>query len=237
MPAPSLDFPHSASAHWWSASGSPDPQWPIVEFEARPCATCGVESTRGVAVKTLETDTFSKHADYLRFSDSVCVACAWMYSTPKEHHRNVLAIGEQIWWPMIGVESATAERPHWGELWTIIMGSAPNTLVTGVLTTDPKPRLWPNVLVGTAAHPHLYVHCPDYDVSAAFSVDRAEVDETRKTIGRAMSAGYPKRSIYHGLATDKRFLKAPAEAMRLEAEIRPLRASRAFIVALLIARA
>ena len=232
-----INFPKSASAHWWSASGEPVPQWPIVAFDSRPCATCGVESTQGVATKTLLTDTFSKHADFLRFSDHVCVPCAWMYSWPKEHHRNVIAIGDRIWWPMIGVDSATEERPHWSAMWDAIMAAPPEAPVSGVLTTDPKPRLWPSVLVGTADAPSLYVHCPDYDVSFSAQFPRIEVDAAREVIGRALIAGYPKRSIYHGLASDKRMMKDLKSGLQLEAELKPHRTSRSFLAALLIARA
>jgi hypothetical protein len=138
-------------------------------FKAEPCsghcATCGEICTEGVPSKLLVGTSFGRQSDFLKFGDHVCAACAWMYSFPKETHRNVIAAGDKIWWPMISHDSATEKRPAWLDVLKKIAHMPEDTVVLGVLTTDPKPRLWPMTQPMTVEKFGLYVHCTDYDVS------------------------------------------------------------------------
>jgi hypothetical protein len=242
-------FPKSASDHFWSASGKPIAQptvrsehstaatWPVLDASF-DCATCGVPSARGIALKNVLNPTFSRHADFLKFGDHVCEACAWMYAEPKLRHRNVVAIGDVIAWPMIGVASATVDRPHWSVAWSAIVRAPSGTPLSGVLTTDPKPRLWPLARVSTVDRPGLYVHVPDYDVSAYVEFDRVEVASMLTTIGWALDRGFSKRAVYYGLTRDlKRCAVDMTSALVLDREIAAIRPQSGFLVALMIARA
>jgi hypothetical protein len=231
-------YPDSLSAHLWQASGQPPPQWPVAAIDDGLCATCGVRTgERGVATSTMLTSTFSRHADFLRFGENLCVPCAWMYSDPKRHHRSVLVIGDRIWWPVLGMESATDERPHWGDLVMGVLAEAgPDAAVSGVVTTDPKPRLWPLARMTTAARPGLYVHAPDADLSAFVAFDRAQLVTVVEAVERALRMGFTKRACRRGLMHDKRFSADLTAGMQAEAALSPLRSLPAFPLGVLVAR-
>jgi len=226
-------LPASASDHLWLASGMPEPQWPVVARVSAPCATCGVTTNTGVAIKTFATNTFSREADFLRFGDAVCVPCAWMYSDPKRRHRSVLAIDDAICWPALGADSAIDGRPTWRAALDALLAAPSGSAVTGVLTTDPKPRLWPLTRITTAARPGLYVHSPDHDLSGFVALDPTSLAGDLGLVADALARGYSKRAVMLGLPTHKAFGTSPTEGLRLERQLAPRRRDQAFVVAVL----
>lgn len=202
-----------------------------------PCATCSAYTEIGIGTEQINNKTFSNHSEFFKFGNHVCPACAWLYGDPKRAHRNVLAVGDELWWPMIGVDSATYERPSWLDLLRDLPdrfdGDEPQC---GVLTTDPKPRNWPRMALGTSRHLSLYVHAPDYDTATVVHLDALKLrDEFFPPIRKAQLAAFSKKRIYHGLLSDfAKTKKDPEGAMRLEMELRKLRRWPEFVPALLI---
>jgi hypothetical protein len=186
---------------FWKNSGYPDSKFKLDTTEGY-CATCGTVLTMGVASEILAGDAFSRQSEFLAHGTHVCAACAWMYSTPKETHRNVLAVDDKIWWPMIGHDSATAERPTWYKVLSDVAMLPPGTPCIGVLTTDPKPRLWPMTQQRTLGDFGLYVHCPDYDISEFRTFDLKECLATCELIIQCLALGFSKQACWHGLLND-----------------------------------
>lgn len=191
----------------------------------------------GVATSCFVGPAFSNHSDYLRgYSAHVCIPCAWMYAFPKMTHRNLIAVPGRLWWPMIGHDSATLERPQWLSVLRDIVRMPLEIPVAGVLTSDPKPRVWPRAEVCTVGSFGLYVHCPDYDLSRFLRLNLARLLDIASIIVMAIADGWPKKFILHGLYADmKRVRKDPSGTVRLEAELQLLRALPEFLPALLTA--
>jgi len=218
----------------WEAMGKPVPKWKVDAVTGR-CATCGQPITEGVSRKAIESDTYSQQADYMKYGDYNCRACAWLNSDPKNNHRNVIVAGSQIWWPMISRESATPDRPQWLDVLKLIAELPPDTPVTGCITTDPKPRLWPRYKLATVGNFGLYVHAPDYDQSGYVQFNLSRLLEISNIISEVMNQKYSKRSIYLGLLADfKTASKDPDEAIRQERRLKELRKTNEFIPALLV---
>src|SRR5581483_8085406 len=137
----------TAPALLWRAAGEPPAKWPL-ESASGVCATCGDSLGAGIPVEAIAGETFAMHADYLRYGTHVCPACGWLYSDAKQHHRNVLEV------------AAT---------------QAPDTVLSGVLTTDPKPRCWPRARLASVGRFGLYVHAPDWDTSQYVGAPLADV--------------------------------------------------------------
>lgn len=223
------------------AAGSPPHKY-TEEVASGVCATCASSIKAGVSTEQINNPTFSNHAEFFRFGTHVCRACAWMYSEPKQRHRNMIACGGErpkVLYPMISPDSATEERPTWQD---IIYGDVNKYLpilddvpITGVLTTDPKPRLWPRCRVASVSSFGLYVHAPQYDVSEWRELDWDDaLLEAGNVIRDALEAGYAKRRIYHGLLADyARVKRNIREAVSLEKELAIYRSLPEFVPALL----
>ena len=229
----------SASQLLWRAAGKPPHKYAEEDAPAGAvCATCAVLiSGKSVQTGAINNPTFANHAEFFKFGARVCRACAWLYGDPKRTHRNVLAIGDRLWWPMISLESATEERPSWLTLfedWPQCDEDLEKP-VAGVLTTDPKPRNWPRMRLSTVARPALYIHAPDYDVADWRVLDIETLLHCKEAIRDALLFGFPKVRIYSGLLSDyKRVKKNIEEAMGLESELKELRVLPEFVPALLI---
>jgi len=217
-----------------SASGLPKGQWQLAACDG-VCATCSVEIKEGVPTKDLVSSTFSRQSEFLRFGDHVCEACGWLYSYPKETHRNVIAAGESVWWPMISAESATPERPQWLDVLKIIAGMPADTPIAGVLTADPKPRLWPLSNLARRDSFGIYVHCLDWDVSDYLSLNLDVLLSVALRLSSLLERGFSKSDCKFGLLRSKITKKHPAETLQYEAEIKNLRNLPEFIPALLVA--
>lgn len=221
---------------FWKNSGLPASKFRL-EPATGYCATCGDNLTQGVRNETLAGDAFSRQSEFLAHGSHVCEACAWMYSSPKDTHRNVIAVGDKIWWPMIGHDSATDDRPTWYQVLTEVATMPPNTPCIGVLTTDPKPRLWPMTQQRTLGDFGLYVHCPDYDISEFRTFDLNECLATCRLIIECLSLGFSKQACWHGLFSDlKKVNKIGVDkVVALEAQLREARLTPHFLSSLLVA--
>jgi hypothetical protein len=218
----------------WKAMGSPKPKWSCESVNGR-CATCGQTITEGVSRKIIESVTYSQQADYMKYGDYNCLACAWLNSDPKNNHRGVIVVGDQIWWPMISLESSTPDRHQWLDVICDIGKYADETPVTGCITTDPKPRLWPRYKLSTIGSFGLYIHAPDYDQSGFLQIDRGKLIRISMLIKSALEMKYSKRSVYLSLLNDFKITeKHPVESMNLERRLKELRKTNEFIPALLI---
>lgn len=229
-----LALPRSPSEHLWCAAGSPMPSWPIVAVDPVPCATCGVETTRGVLRSALVSKTFSRAPEFLRFSNTICVSCAWMYDDPKRKHRSVLAIGNQIWWPAMGLQSASIDRPTWGAVIAILERAPAGEPVTALMTTNPKPRLWPFAHVASTSRCGMYLHAPEYDVSGYIDIDRHRLAEAYRHVCDDLAAGYTKRAIMYGIPMHTAF-RGDRRGFARESELQEMRRQAEFLPALLAA--
>lgn len=248
-------MPESAPELVWEALGRPVPEGKTgsgYRFEAvapaegggsARCATCGVPIGTGVpvrprrGVKGIDNPTFFGHAEYFRYGSHVCPACAFFYGDPKRTHRSVAAIGDRGFWPVFSAKSATAERPRWRQVLGMIARVPAATPLAGVLTTDPKIRLWPRMELGTAARPALYVHAPDYDWSRSTAFDLRRTAEAMALVDRGLALGAPRAALWAGLVgaakvADRHGVGA---VLALEAAIAPWRGSPELVVALLAA--
>jgi hypothetical protein len=220
----------------WEASGSPAPKWELEPVDGL-CSTCGKSITTGVTRTRIESETYSQHADYRKYGDYDCKACAWMSSYPKPNHRSVIVAGDSIWWPVLGVDSVTEDRPHWRDILSIIEALPGDTLVTGCITTDPKPRLWPRFKVATVSDFGLYIHATDYDVSGFRYFNLREANRVSGIIEDSLQAGFTKRSVFLNLLTDYKHASNSAdETMERERRLQELRMMPEFIPALLVAK-
>lgn len=240
----------------WSSFGRPAPEGKTgsaYRFEPADgcCATCAAPIAEGVpftprrGVPGIDNDTFHGHAEYARWGTHVCRACAWLYGDPKRTHRGVLVVGERGWWPVIAATKAGDEakakavegRPRWRYALAEIARAPADTPVTGVLTVDPKPRLWPRAEIATAAAPGLYVHSPDHDWSRWTAFDLREVARALALVDQAVALGATKSACWAGL------LGSPKLADRvglgrlaaIDARIAPMRGSAELLISCLVA--
>jgi len=146
-----------------------------------------------------------------------------------------LACDDWCLWPMISHDTATEERPSWLNALQLFASFDKEAEAVGVLTTDPKPRLWPMTNTVTRDDFGMYIHAPDYNTSSfvSFSLDEC-LDDCVPLIMKAMELKFSKRAIYNGLLGD--FNKAKKDLcgiMALEKEIAKIRSSNAFLPALM----
>jgi len=193
--------------------------------------------TAGCAMRHVVGPTFNNHAEYLRFGDWFCEACSWLYSQVHGKPGNVLAVGDQLYKPLISLDAAAAgDRVSWRDVLLQIAELPPETPVAGVLTTDVKPRLWPRMPLASIGAFALYVHAPEYDLSTAVAFDLRRFRAILGLIEAARAAGWRKARIWHGLWSDyARAAKDPALTSRIEAQLQAVRSDPAFLPALLAA--
>ena len=195
--------PTSAPDLVWRNAGKPKHKYAEEKYEG-VCATCAAPIEVGVSAEQINNPTFSNHSEFFKFGTHVCRACAWLYGDPKRTHRNVLAVGDELWWPMISVENAQKQgRTSWRDLLLAVdlwsdpaFGSEaelpPDAPICGVLTTDPKPRNWPRMRLSTVRAPMLYVYAPAFDVSSLVSIDLSILGEIMDLIAEAQELGFAR---------------------------------------------
>jgi hypothetical protein len=83
----------------------------------------------------------------------------------------------------------------------------PETLITGVMTTDVKPRLWPWARTVTVGDFGLYVHHGDYDFSGFVYFDLVKCIGLISEINKILDMGFSKRSVYFSLLSDNKNMK------------------------------
>ena len=226
----------SASQSIYAAAGSPVGKWESVPTVKSRCATCAIEISSGVPTADLSGDAFSRQVDFIPFGNTVCPACAWLYSYPAQTHRNFLCYADRLLWPMISSDTATPERPQWLEALRNLAAMPPNTLAVGVLTTDPKPRLWPMTRLVTRQDFGLYVHCPDWDISEFRMLNLDRVIYIATDLSSLLTLEFNKRDCWLGLLRSKKAKVSLKDKLTHEAKLRTLRPLPEFAVALLVAQ-
>lgn len=230
----------------WRAFGARVPEGKTggkykLEKIAGTCATCAAPIKEGVpfqprrGVAGINNDTFSGYAEYARWGTHVCPACAWLFGDPKRMHRAVLVVGEHGWWPTI---AQTIEgRPRWRHALREIALAHPDTPMTGILTTDPKPRLWPRANIATCGSPGLYLHIPEQDISTWRALNLQRIAVCLAAIDLAMAAGATKTAALHGLLASPKLVDklGLGKVIAIEDRLAPLRASIEFGVGIVIA--
>lgn len=223
----------SASQYIYHCANLPPVE--MLEEKQGICATCAVGIEQGVPISKIENPAFSQHADFMRYSKHVCAGCAWLYWAGKGKPGNFIASGNQYQQLVISHESVVEDKEPWHTVLHRIAMMPTETLACGVLTTDVKPRLWPRTKLATVGNFGLYVHAPDYDLSAFIDFALADCLSISALMRDPLVSGYSKTSIYHGLLTDfARSSKDPASALGWETQLNQHRRNPAFIPALLI---
>lgn len=237
---------HEAPGLIWRAFGSREPEGKTgskyrMEAAVGVCATCAAAIEIGVpfaarrGVSGIDNDTFSGHAHYASWGTHVCPACAWLYGDPKRTHRALLVVGSRGWWPTIAQN--IEGRPRWRNVLAEIGAAPPDELMTGIMTTDPKPRLWPRAQLAACGAPGLYLHIPEQDISGWRQLALADVFGALAAIDVALTAGATKTMALRGLwgvskLVDKLGIDAVAA---IERRLAPLRGTTEFSLAVVIA--
>ena len=207
----------SASMFAWQAAGRPASPY-MSESVETVCATCAIPITDGIPLSEIETPTTANHADYFRFgSKHVCHACAWLYAAGKGRPGNYIATPGRLEYAVISLESVVEDKRPWIEILQDLVAMPADTVVTGVMTTDVKPRLWPRARLATIGRFGLYVHAPEYDASEWVDFDLRACVGLIRLMTEPMMAGYAKASLYHGLLRDyARSTRDPLRALEWE---------------------
>ncbi len=223
----------------WTAAGCPRPN---EKYKLSPhvgiCSTCGTTiDGDAVAISEIDSPTFSNHADFFRFGGShVCLACGWLYGAGKGKPGNYIATSGRYEQAVISLDSVVNDKRPWLEIIRDLQRLPADTPVTGVLTTDVKPRLWPRAQLCTVGSFGLYVHCPDYDVSQHVDCDLSDLLLIIGLMLPALGAGFAKASVWYGLYRDHaRMTKHLEDACQWEAQLQQYRKHPAFLPALLMA--
>lgn len=225
----------SASQIAWAGAGRPAAPCDLVAASG-VCACCGGNlDGHGVTLADIETPTTSGHADLFRFgSQYVCHACAWLFFSGKGRPGNFIATPASFETTVISMDSVVASKRPWRDVLLEIVNLPGNTPVTGVMTTDVKPRLWPRARTATIDAFGLYIHCPDYDVSEWRSFSLVECIALTEILRPMLASGFSKASLWFGLLRDySRTARTLSAAWVWESELIKLRGSPAFLPALI----
>lgn len=155
----------SGSQHTWISAGQPSHPYRV---EPAPdngiCATCATMIADGIPLTEIETPTTANHSEFFRHGGShVCHACAWLFAAGKGRPGNYIASSAGgIEYAVISLESVVADKRPWIHILREIATLDHDAIVSGVMTTDVKPRLWPRARLATVGHFGLYIHAGDY---------------------------------------------------------------------------
>jgi hypothetical protein len=226
---------NSHSALCYAAARSPDVDG--AEPAAGHCATCGAAIELGVPVSRIETPTTSDHAMLFRYrGDHVCVPCAWMFGLGKGRPGNFIATPARMEYVVISVESVVEDKRPWRDVLRDLYQIPHDTQVTGVMTTDVKPRLWHRARLTTVGNFGLYLHAPDYDVSEWRHFSLASCLVLMDVVMDVLRAGFSKTSCVFGLPGDyARFSRHLEQAMAWERELSAHRRHPHFLPAVIAA--
>jgi hypothetical protein len=225
----------TAQQQIYKSWGSP-PLETQLELANSYCATCGAEIEYGLHKQHLNGYSWGRQVHYLNGSEFVCKACAYLHGQPKDAHRNLIAIGDDLLFPMIGVDSATDDRPSWLQVWERLKTTDENLPISAIITVDPKPKLWTMIQQVNLAQFGCYIHQPDYNVSEFRLFSFEESCEILEFILPLLQRKFSKAVIATSLLKDfKTVQKEPDFIMAAESRLKVYRKSPAFLPALTIA--
>jgi len=227
-------LPRSVSQAVWEALGCPPlaaKHQPEDVPPDTPCATCGRPTAQAVPVTQIETSTFTRHAENLRFSRYICPACAWFYGHTKAKgmtsNRSFWVQDGSVVWPTFAPHP---DRVTWK---TLLPTMTPRCYGAGLMTADTKPRLWP--LVEFTSQAAVYVHALHYDISQRIALHPQRTDDLVQRMSRLLAQGVTKSELRGQWKTPARYLRWRHEADAMQVAAR--RDDADFIPALLMAYA
>jgi len=226
---------HTSLMH--AAAGHPAHGLETTPSASGVCATCGASICAGVPISAIETPTTSGHADLFRFGGQhVCDACAWLFGAGKGRPGNFVATPLRLEYTVISLESVVEDKRPWLTVLRELAEMPADTPVTGVMTTDVKPRLWHRCRLATIGRFGLYVHAPEYDVSEWRDFDLRACLAVIDLMLAPLRAGFAKASVYHGLLRDyARASRDLPQVMAWDAALAPHRQQSHFLPALIAA--
>ena len=191
---------------------------PMETAATSACATCGAVIRAGeksLTIDQIETPTFTRHAENLRFSRYVCLPCGWFYGHSKYggSHRSWCACGNSVAWPVLRPDKS--DRPTWWDVLRSCADEPAHAQFCGLLTVDTKPRLWPEVRLSSVDRPRLYVHAPHMDISEMVPFDFLRVWNFAPFLRRLLDAKISKRALWRGWDDPKAFRRAPVRVRML----------------------
>lgn len=223
----------SAQIHTWNAAGRPPHPCESENILSR-CSICSSEITEGVKVSDIETPSMSDHSSIFRFGDHVCNACAWLFSLGRGKPGNYIAIDGKFEYVVISQNSVVENKRPWSDVFIDIANLNPDTVVTGVMTTNVKPRLWHKARLATIGNFGLYIHDLEHDISGWVEFDLIDCIKLMELMNEALSYGFSKNNIYYGLANNyEKFKRNPEKTIELERMIGESRNCTHFIPALI----
>ena len=223
----------------WNALGCPTNKYEKTTIASDcVCASCCKELKTGdlaVHLTQIIGDTMANQSQFLRYGKHICQACAAMYSDSKAMHRGFIVAGKTVFFPMISWDSATAERPNWFDALKIISTLDKDVPTWCVLTTDPKPRLFPNAMLTSVGNFGAYVHAPDYDVSRFLMLSISDILTIAEMIIELLKLGFIKKTIAENLVLDSKMVKKIGfkEVLKFEQDLKAFRKKPEFIPALI----
>ena len=220
----------------WSGANKPDHGYKTETIETH-CAICAASINEGVPISQLETPTTSSHADIFKHGTKYsCHACAWLFNSGKGKPGNFVSTPQKTEYAVISLESVVEDKRPWIDILPELAMLPPDTPVTGVMTTDVKPRLWHKCQSATIVNFGLYIHVMDYDISEWRYFDLSLCLKAINDIIKVLSAGFSKQSVYFGLMRDfNRMVKNPEQTIQFEALLSTHRDKPYFLPALIAA--
>jgi hypothetical protein len=159
-----------------------------------------------------------------------------MFAAGKGRPGNYIATPGAMEYTVISLESVVTDKRPWIDVLADISAMPGNTPVSGVMTTDVKPRLWPRARLATVARFGLYLHAGEYDVSEWREFSLPDCLDLIGNMIAPLTAGYAKSSLYHGLFRDyASSSRDPIKAMAWDAQLDTHRNQPHFLPALIAA--
>lgn len=132
------------------------------------------------------------------------------------------------------------DRGYWSDLVRHVWPGRANQRALIILTTDCKKRIWHKARIGTlGSKTAVYLHDADLaGVSASLWIDWQKLLSVLDFLEIVYTAGFSKRGIAHNVLSETRAVSTAglAQAVTWERELRDLRGSGEFKVALIIAQ-
>lgn len=202
------------------------------------CGVCGTQGD-GMYPRADILDTSGSNITTLFPANTpyMCRHCVALWHQPKHWHRGIFATTAATYFPLIAEgEQRTPERPLWRALFAT-PDRWQGTPCVGVLTTDPKKRVWPHARVSQGDRFLLYVHDPSRGVSSNRWVTWLDLAETLALVEQALSLGAYKSQITQTLYSPALLkIHGLAPLQRLEAALARARHTPEFVPALIVAQ-
>lgn len=196
------------------------------------CSLCGNKKP-SVRLNHIIKPATSEIADTFKHSQFVCLECAACFAENRLLTGNIYAdeFGTGLK-PMIARSSATKERPAWCDL----IESLPVGIETvAIFTSNAKRRLWTNAVVSHVGSSWRVLFV-DGDVDRILMIDCTKLTAVMRQITFLMRRGYSKRAIAENLLSATKPSGITRLIFSLESEMKQVRHTDEFLLALFIAQ-